>query len=297
LVKSATSFALNRQIDPKNLKKPDPSKIKVVKEDFMEALQDVRPAFGVPEDTLESYMSNGIIPYNKEFNELFEQGKLFIQQVQNSTKSPVISVLISGRSGTGKTALAAKLALDSGFPFIKLLSPDDFVGYTEIARVLKINKTFEDAYKSRASIIIVDEIERHLDYVPIGPRFSNSVLQALLVLFKKHPPLGRKLLIIGTTSSLPVLKEMSFLHSCNAVLNVPTIKKGSDVRCVLETLGGFSTEDLKLIEARYKSSLGIKMLLTLTETAKQGETGTLGERFLGVLDNDSKGDDNTSGME
>jgi len=34
LVKSATSFALNRQIDPNNIKKPDPSKIKVLKEDF-----------------------------------------------------------------------------------------------------------------------------------------------------------------------------------------------------------------------------------------------------------------------
>ena len=28
-----------------------------------------------------------------------------------------------------------------------------------------------------------------LDYVPIGPRFSNLVLQALLVLLKKTPPL------------------------------------------------------------------------------------------------------------
>jgi len=35
LVKSATSFALNRQIDPNNIKKPDPTKIKVLKEDFL----------------------------------------------------------------------------------------------------------------------------------------------------------------------------------------------------------------------------------------------------------------------
>lgn len=30
------------------------------------------------------------------------------------------------------------------------------------------------------------------DYVPIGPRFSNLVLQALLVLLKKAPPQVRK---------------------------------------------------------------------------------------------------------
>lgn len=32
------------------------------------------------------------------------------------------------------------------------------------------------------------------DYVPIGPRFSNLVLQALLVLLKKPPPKVRKTL-------------------------------------------------------------------------------------------------------
>jgi vesicle-fusing ATPase len=46
-----------------------------------------------------------------------------------------------------------------------------------------------------------DDIERLLEYVAIGPRFSNLVLQVLLVLVKKQPPAGRRLLVIGTTSS------------------------------------------------------------------------------------------------
>lgn len=49
-------------------------------------------------------------------------------------------------------------------------------------------KVFDDAYKSQLSCVVVDDIERLLDYVPIGPRFSNLVLQALLVLLKKPPP-------------------------------------------------------------------------------------------------------------
>lgn len=36
---------------------------------------------------------------------------------------------------------------------------------------------FEDAYKSPLSIVILDDIERLLEYVAIGPRFSNAVLQ------------------------------------------------------------------------------------------------------------------------
>ena len=47
---------------------------------------------------------------------------------------------------------------------------------------------FDDAYKSPLSCIIIDNIERLLDYSPIGPRYSNLVLQALLVLLGKRPP-------------------------------------------------------------------------------------------------------------
>jgi vesicle-fusing ATPase len=38
-------------------------------------------------------------------------------------------------------------------------------------------QVFEDAYKSPLSIVILDDIERLLEYVAIGPRFSNAVLQ------------------------------------------------------------------------------------------------------------------------
>lgn len=53
---------------------------------------------------------------------------------------------------------------------------------------LALFQVFDDAYKSQLSCVVVDDIERLLDYVPIGPRFSNLVLQALLVLLKKAPP-------------------------------------------------------------------------------------------------------------
>ena len=59
---------------------------------------------------------------------------------------------------------------------------------------------FDDAYRSQLSCILVDNIERLLDYGAIGPRYSNLTLQALLVLLNKQPPKGRKLLVICTTS-------------------------------------------------------------------------------------------------
>ena len=71
------------------------------------------------------------------------------------------------------------------------------------------------------SCVLVDSLERLLDYGPIGPRYSNLTLQALLVLLKKNPPKGRRLLIICTTSRKEVLDQVNsvyiFLHNINGI--------------------------------------------------------------------------------
>jgi AAA+ superfamily predicted ATPase len=67
----------------------------------------------------------------------------------------MLSVLLEGPVGSGKTALAASAAIDSGFPFVKVVSPEAMVGYSEQAKCSQIAKIFEDAYKSPLSIVIL----------------------------------------------------------------------------------------------------------------------------------------------
>lgn len=45
------------------------------------------------------------------------------------------------------------------------------------AKASQVLKVFDDAYKSPLSVVILDDIERLIEYVGIGPRFSNTVLQ------------------------------------------------------------------------------------------------------------------------
>lgn len=141
-----------------------------------------------------------------------------------------------GPSGSGKTALAASIAMASDFPFIKLISPENMVGFSENAKMSQISKVFMDAYKSPFSVIVVDSIERILEWVPIGPRFSNSVLQTLLVLMKKPPPPDKKLLILGTTTQKHVLEQMDMLDAFNAEIYVPTITDLNSVEFVLRVI-------------------------------------------------------------
>uniref|UniRef100_A0A994J855 Vesicle-fusing ATPase n=1 Tax=Homo sapiens TaxID=9606 RepID=A0A994J855_HUMAN len=147
-------------------------------------------------------------------------------------------------------------------------------------------KIFDDAYKSQLSCVVVDDIERLLDYVPIGPRFSNLVLQALLVLLKKAPPQGRKLLIIGTTSRKDVLQEMEMLNAFSTTIHVPNIATGEQLLEALELLGNFKDKERTTIAQQVKGKkvwIGIKKLLMLIEMSLQMDPEYRVRKFLALL--------------
>jgi vesicle-fusing ATPase len=255
---------------------PDFDKVKVARADFLHALNEVKPAFGVAEAELQQCVPNGIIKFNSIVDKILGDGQLFVGQVKNSNRTPLVSVLLYGHPGSGKTALATTIAMASDFPFIKLISPDSMVGFTEQAKMSTISKIFSDAYKSPMSCLVIDSIERLLDWVSIGPRFSNSVLQTLLVLLKKPPPKGHKLLLVATTSQKSTLEQMELLDVFNTSTYVPNITSIEGIAEVLKDLGSFDTASQNqvlnsLIAAGISSkiSIGVKKLIYLIEMACQ----------------------------
>lgn len=220
LVRSATSFAFNRKVDiNKQLQNPassekDPLRDLMLRpEDFDRALDEVKPAFGVHDDEFENRLRYGVTEYSADFTRLLTTCRELVAQVRDSSNTQVLSVLLEGQKGAGKTALAALLAKESGFPLVRMVASEDFLGYSEAAKVAAIAKIFSDAYKSSLSIVVLDNLERLLGYVRIGPRFSNAMLQALHAIMRREPPHDRRILVIGTTSSKDFLDEApSKLH-------------------------------------------------------------------------------------
>lgn len=202
--------------------------------------------------------------------------------MKNSDSTPLLALLLEGRRGSGCTALAAQLAIESEFSFTKLISPEDFVGWTENAKCSKIAKVFDDAYKSTNSLIILDNIERLLGYVDLGPRFSNPTLQTLLVLIKKVPPVeqktdtNRRLLVIGTTSSREILESMDMLSAFNVILDCPYVRTPDEFREVFAAVRApIDEEDLTRIADDFVTPIGIKNLLMLIEMTTQNCEGRI----------------------
>ena len=170
LVRSATSFALNRHVKAGTTAgvSDDVDSLTVNREDFEHAFDDVKPAFGVSEDEIEGCIDRGIIRFSPFIDEILKEGGSIIKQLQDVRSSPQFRTLLWGPRGSGKTALAARLALDSNFPFIKLIAPENMKGFSESMKIDYIRRTFDDAYKSPLSIVLIDNIERIIEWSPIG---------------------------------------------------------------------------------------------------------------------------------
>jgi vesicle-fusing ATPase len=258
LVRAAQSTAMNRLIKASSKVEVDPEameKLMVNRDDFLHALDgDIKPAFGAAAEMLENLLSRGIINWGQPVSQIMEDGALYTEQVRASESSGLVSILLEGPPNAGKSALAAKLAKVSDFPFVKVCSPEEMVGFTESAKCLHIRKFFDDAYRSTLSCIVVDNIERLLDYGPIGPRYSNLTLQALLVLLKKQPPKGRKLLILCTSSRRQVLEDMEMLSAFTSILHVPNLSEVSHLMNVLENSEVFTPTELKSIHKKLQGA-------------------------------------------
>ncbi|GAB2229919.1 hypothetical protein Droror1_Dr00014175 [Drosera rotundifolia] len=281
VVKSAVSFALNRQLSVDDLTKHvDEENIKVGMDDFLNALQEVKSAFGASTDDLQRCRLNGMIDCGERHEHIRQRAMLLSEQVRQSRGSPIMTCLLEGPSGSGKTAIAATVGIESDFPYVKIISAESMIGLSESTKSAQIVKVFEDAYKSPLSIIILDDIERLLEYVAIGPRFSNLIVQTLLVLLKRLPPQGKNLLVMGTTSEVSFLDSVGLRDAFSVTYHVPTLRF-EDAKKVLQQLNVFSEHEIDSA-AEALNDITIKKLYMLIEMAAQGENGGQAEAiYLG----------------
>lgn len=193
-------------------------------------------------------------------------------------------MLLEGQRASGKTAIAAKLAAEADFPFVRMISADNYIGSSEAQKCSSLLSIFNDSYRSPLSIIFIDDIERLIEFSPVGLRYSNAVLQTLLVLLKKIPPASTRLFVIATTSIASLLEDLQLAQVFNVSLHASLLQTPSEYAAVLREYSALPSSTVQAIAQAIHHPVGVKQLLLVLEMARAefGETVSA-DQFLSCL--------------
>ena len=236
---------------------------KLTMKNFLDAFNEIQPMFGIHHTELKNYIRYGIINYGENFENIKNQIMKSVNHLKNSKSINLFSLLLEGDSGCGKTALSSYISKESNVPFVKIISPDLLIRFNEIGKYNAIYSIFEDAYKSPFSIIILDNIEKLIEYVKIGPSFNNLILQTIIVYIKKTPPKKKtKLLIIGSTSKRKEMENLGLIDVFDKVIHIPNLTKNEITRILNEQK--CPDDEIEKINSFIKN-IPIKKLLNIIE--------------------------------
>lgn len=271
VVRDARSYALSEVFDA-DKGTLDYQRLRVTQEHFERAISTAEPAFGKKDDELVVYTPHGIIHYSEEFERVTHALQRSMRQVAApSSRTALLSVCLTGPAGSGKSALTAHLAQLSSFAYVKRLGADTLVGQDGHGKVAALTETFSDAYKSPLSFIILDDIERMIEWVDIGPHFNNPVLQTLMVLLKRPPPkLGHKLVVVCTTTA-GVLSRLGMEGSFSLAFDMPAPESQAEFKAILSAFNMPPADQDRAAGLLHSKgdTLSLKKLLLVLDIASQ----------------------------
>ncbi len=201
----------------------------------------------------------------------------FQQPQQRPVHAAPLSILLHGDPGTGKTALAAKLAIDCGFPYSRLISADTLHNASDAYKVEVITKAFEGAYRSPLAVIVLDDLERLLSFSDLGMHYSNAMLQTLLVLIKRVPDYPEcRLVVIATSGALPTLAKMKLNQAFGLVRLVTGIVAKAEAQMLIASFDPTTPdEQRRAIAEACPYPISVRSFLMLLGMARDTKTNDL----------------------
>uniref|UniRef100_A0A1X7VB22 Vesicle-fusing ATPase n=1 Tax=Amphimedon queenslandica TaxID=400682 RepID=A0A1X7VB22_AMPQE len=181
VVRGAASYALERKYA--DAKEP----MIVTRKDFVDSLISISPAYTQSESRIVSqYLPTNYFSLTTDHESIITSLLELSSSIQSQTAAPskMITSLIYGPKGTGKTTLAARVAVLGHFTYIKVVTASNMIGLTDFGKIEYIHQVFKDAFSSSHSLIVLDDVHRLVEYVQVGDRVSvsHSLMHALSTL-------------------------------------------------------------------------------------------------------------------
>ena len=217
LVKSATHFAMKNNFD----QSPDAKELvvrkeinnichlsKVTQEHFQLAFSQITPAFG-HDKKIRSFSQDKFACYTQieRIKEVFHISCTAMHQTGDRPQ-----FLLSGESGTGKTATAMFLAQSSGSGYIKVISAENLLSLSQDKQLQLIDTIFSEAERAESSVIVLDALE-NIVFADAQFISYNNHIRIKLQEKLKETKTKNKCTIIATTANIEFIERIGLSFS------------------------------------------------------------------------------------
>jgi hypothetical protein len=213
----------------------------------------------------EDPLPTSMVAYTREFTSLRKDMRVLVRRACGSSHVRRLSMLLDGSPESGKTALVHDILQQTCIQSVHQLTAFDLLGLSDAAKRERIQQLWVTAAQSPASAIILDDLERLIEYDSADGRHSQPMLHALLVLLSMKPPEGQTMVVVGTSSMAKSMNEhnIEIVTAFGVSFEMPLMETAQEVRDVLQMRG--MTETCANVFDSLREPIGIGRLLSMGE--------------------------------
>ena len=210
VVKNAVSYSIAKELDPTNLSSAKDINPIVSQIELIKSANEIKPQFGSVSKEIKIITLNEFELYSNEYIKVYDDSMM---KIKNLLKGNLLSILIQGDPYVGKTTIACQIAKNCGFNCVKYISSETLINYA--IKEKQIYDIFEQGYKSESFVLILDSVEKLVEYSKLGNVYNNKILQTIYTILCKIVESTKKLVVILTSSNKQLMMGLELNTICN----------------------------------------------------------------------------------
>jgi len=177
---------------------------------LVKSANEIKPQFGSVSKEIEIITSSVFELYSNEYTQVYDS---ILTKIKNLSKGNLLSILVQGDPYVGKTTIACQIAKNCGFNCVKYISSETLMNY--VFKETQIYDIFEQGNKSESFVLILDSIEKLIEYSKLGNIYNNKILQTVYTILCKIVEPTKKLVVILTSSNKQLTVGLELNTICN----------------------------------------------------------------------------------
>lgn len=218
VVKNAVSYSIAKELDPANLSSAKDINPIVTQTELIKSANEIKPQYGSVSKEIEIITS---IPFELYAVEYAQKYNDIMNKIKNLSKGNMLSILIQGDSYVGKTTMACQIAKNCGLGCIKFISSESLMDYT--FKEKQIYDIFEQGYRTESFVLVLDSIEKLIEYSKLGNIYNNKILQSIYTILSKIIEYPKLIVVILTSSNRQLMGSLEINTLCNYVYQLSDV--------------------------------------------------------------------------